>query len=317
MREYSRLIHFESAGETFFADFPAAETALSIGISVRAHKIFEEWIKNENPLEVVVEKLLPPLPRSDLPIYCVGLNYRSHAKEAKLNVPMNPPVWSKPCASLASPEEEISMSRYCASNFPDWEGELVFVTSRECRDVTPDEAESCILGYTIGNDLSCRIFQMAEQNAGQFFYAKAFDKFAPIGPVLVSPDVFRVDENTKLTTRVNGQIMQDTQIARDRIFSPAQVLSFMSQSTTIPAYTAVMTGTPAGVGAFMKPKRFLRHNEVVEVQISGIGILRNKIVFPEEIRLADKPPEIKLDIIPSSYWDVMVSPELVEMTSTL
>lgn len=74
---------------------------------------------------------------------------------------------------------------------------------------------------------------MAEQNAGQFFYAKAFDKFAPIGPVLISPDVFRIDEKTKLTTRVNGQIMQDTHIASDQIFSPAQVLSFMSQSKPV------------------------------------------------------------------------------------
>lgn len=191
----------------------------------------------------------------------------------------------------------------------------MFVTSAECRDVSPAEAESYILGYTIGNDLSCRYFQMPAQNGGQFFYAKAFDKFAPIGPVLVSSTAFRKVKDIKLTTRVNGQVMQDAAVNEDMIFSPAQVLSFMSQSklsrslfflfllesirnrapkkinwlstpiaepgTTIPAYTVVMSGTAAGVGAFKKPKQFLKHNDVVEVEISNIGVLRNKIICPD------------------------------------
>jgi hypothetical protein len=96
--------------------------------------------------------------------------------------------------------------------------------------VSVKEAESCIIGYTIGNDLSCRVFQLPAQNGGQFFYAKAFDKFAPIGPVLISPEVFQQADGAKLTTRVNGEIMQDVEIGKDRVFSPAQILSFMSQS---------------------------------------------------------------------------------------
>ncbi|KAH8700987.1 fumarylacetoacetate hydrolase family protein [Talaromyces proteolyticus] len=281
MKPFSRLIRFESGGETFFADLSTTSEIPPAGSSITAYRTYDDLTNTQNPVEVAFGKLLAPLPRADLPIYCVGLNYRSHAKEAKLNIPMNPPVWTKPPAALASAEEDIRMSRYCASNFPDWEGELVFVTSRECRDISIDEAEACILGYTVGNDLSCRFFQLPAQNGGQFYYAKAFDKFAPIGPVLVSPEQFNSGKKTKLTTRVNGQVMQNVEIQKDRIFSPAQVLSFMSQSTTIPAYTAVMTGTPAGVGAFMTPKRFLRQNEVVEVEIDGIGILRNKIVFPD------------------------------------
>lgn len=191
---------------------------------------------------------------------------------------------------------------------PNYQGELVFVTSRECRDVSVAEAESYIMGYTIGNDLSCRLFQLPAQNAGQFFYAKAFDKFAPIGPVLVSPEVFHQASELKLVTKVDGEVMQSADIKKDMVFSPAQILSFMSQSechvafhlisshvvsekterlttgelgTTIPAFTAVMSGTPAGVGAFKSPKRFLNDGETVEIEISNIGVLRNKILFPE------------------------------------
>ncbi len=110
------------------------------------------------------------------------------------------------------------------------QGELVFVTSKECRDVSETDAESYILGYTIGNDLSCRTFQLPAQNGGQFFYAKAFDKFAPIGPVLISPEIFAQAKSLKLITKVNGEIMQDADIKTDMVFSPARILSFMSQS---------------------------------------------------------------------------------------
>ncbi len=106
----------------------------------------------------------------------------------------------------------------------------MFVTSKECRDVSADEAESCILGYTIGNDLSCRVFQLPAQNGGQFFYAKAFDKFAPIGPVLVSPEVLTQGREWRLVTKINGEVMQDADIKKDMVFSAAQILSFMSQS---------------------------------------------------------------------------------------
>lgn len=110
-------------------------------------------------------------------------------------------------------------------------GELVFVTARECRDVTPEEASSCILGYTIGNDLSCRFFQLPEQTGGQFFYAKAFDKFAPIGPALIHDNVFtKFKKTARLMTRINGEVKQDTRIEDDMIYDPAKVLSWMSQS---------------------------------------------------------------------------------------
>jgi hypothetical protein len=110
------------------------------------------------------------------------------------------------------------------------QGELVFITSKECSDITPEQADSYILGYTIGNDLSCRKFQLTQENGGQFYYAKAFDKFAPIGPVLVSPTIYNKVKDPHLTTRVNGQVMQNVDINKDMVFTPQQILSFMSQS---------------------------------------------------------------------------------------
>lgn len=103
------------------------------------------------------------------------------------------------------------------------------MVARECRDLSPEEAGSYILGYTVGNDLSCRLFQMPEQLGGQFFFAKAFDKFAPLGPTLISPEIFGDGKDIKLVTRVNGKVVQEVDVVKDMVFNPARILSFMSQ----------------------------------------------------------------------------------------
>lgn len=266
MHSFERLIRFLSSdGDTYFAELKDVTSILPKGDTLCAFRTFDELVNRTGTVEVVVEKILPPIPRTDQPIYCVGLNYRSHAKEAGLNIPRNPPLWTKPSAALAEPGEEILLSHYCASSFPDWEGELVFITSAECRDVSPEEAGSYILGYTIGNDLSCRLFQTPEQNGGQFFYAKAFDKFAPIGPVLVAPTIFRKAQNPKLTTRVNGEVMQEADLNRDMIFSPEQVLSFMSQSTSVltflnPSVKGVLTKLVNTVTRYHNPSIYRCHD---------------------------------------------------------
>ncbi len=105
----------------------------------------------------------------------------------------------------------------------------MFVTSKECRDLSPNEAKSYILGYTVGNDLSCRLFQLPQNSAGQFFFAKAFDKFAPIGPTLISPDVFANGAACTVVTRVNGEVRQTADLLKDMIFPPETILSHMSQ----------------------------------------------------------------------------------------
>jgi len=112
------------------------------------------------------------------------------------------------------------------------EGELVFVTSKDAKNIQADEADSYILGYTIGNDLSCRFFQLPNHSGGQFFFAKAFDKFAPIGPLLVSTEQYNATApGRRQFTRVNGKVVQDVEIAKDMIFTPGQILSHMSRGS--------------------------------------------------------------------------------------
>jgi 2-keto-4-pentenoate hydratase/2-oxohepta-3-ene-1,7-dioic acid hydratase in catechol pathway len=148
----------------------------------------------------------------------------------KLSVTKYPPLWTKPAASLANPGEDIPIDEFCATSLPDYEGELVFVTSRDAKNVQANDADSYILGYTIGNDLSCRFFQLPGNSGGQFFYAKAFDNFAPIGPLLVSTEQHNAAASgRRLFTRVNGHVMQDSEITKDMIFTPGQILSHMSR----------------------------------------------------------------------------------------
>lgn len=114
---------------------------------------------------------------------------------------------------------------------------MVFVTSKDAKNVSVEDAESYILGYTTGNDLSCRLFQMPDNSGGQFFYAKAFDKFAPIGPILVSAQKYQSSAaGRRLRTRVNGEVVQDVEIAEDMVFTPAQILSHMSQGELFDSY---------------------------------------------------------------------------------
>jgi 2-keto-4-pentenoate hydratase/2-oxohepta-3-ene-1,7-dioic acid hydratase in catechol pathway len=125
---------------------------------------------------------------------------------------------------------------------------------------------------------------MPDECGGQFFYAKAFDSFAPIGPVLVSPEELEKQKAVnngvvRLTTKVNGKILQDTDTTTGLYFGVNEILSSMSQDTTIPAGTVVMTGTPAGVGVFQTPEKLLKNGDVFEVEIGGIGVLRNVMSF--------------------------------------
>ncbi|KAL7655759.1 hypothetical protein ACMYSQ_004901 [Aspergillus niger] len=120
MSSFGYLCHFQTDnGDEFFAN--SSSTSPVIGSSVTAYPTYEELVQGQSSTTATIAKLLPPLPPTNNSIYCVGLNYRSHAKEANLNVPANPPVWTKPPAALASPDETIPISRFCASHLPDWE----------------------------------------------------------------------------------------------------------------------------------------------------------------------------------------------------
>ncbi|KAK4494335.1 hypothetical protein PRZ48_014633 [Zasmidium cellare] len=280
MAPFQRLIRFQSKedGSIHYADIGSSDVATVQGTRVQAYASLEALSAKASSNTLTVDRLLAPVPNPNLPIYCVGLNYRSHAEEAGLKVPKQPPLWTKPAASLASPGEDIPVGKFCAEANLDYEGELVFVTSKTAKNITPEQAPEYILGYTVGNDISCRTHQAPENCGWQFYFAKAFDKFAPMGPVLLNPEALTKD--VKLVTKVNGDVVQESKCLEDMIFSINDILSWMSQETTIPAGTAVMTGTPAGVGLFRKPQLFLKDSDVVEIELAGAGagVLKNKIV---------------------------------------
>lgn len=163
----------------------------------------------------------------------------------------------------------------------DYEGELVVVLGKDCKDLADrDEALSKVLGYAVGNDVSSRWWQLPEQSGGQHGYAKSFDGFAPVGPVISAPEAIGCHggvESLMLVTKVNGEERQRVRLD-DLLFDIAEQLIHLSKGTTMRAGTLIMTGTPGGVGFFMKPQRWLEEGDVVEVQISGIGTIRNKFI---------------------------------------
>lgn len=157
----------------------------------------------------------------------------------------------------------------------DYEGELCVVIGKDCKDLGEDEDPlGYILGYACGNDASARYWQMPARSGNQHGYAKSFDGFAPIGPVLVSPALVpRLDE-LSLTTSVNGEVRQQTSVG-DLLFDIGSLIRHLSKSTTLRPGTVIMTGTPSGVAAFMQPPKWLHDGDQVDVEISGLGTLTN------------------------------------------
>lgn len=184
----------------------------------------------------------------------------------------------KPSDALAGPLDPIPIHKDCQSAL-DYEGELTIIIGKDCKNVSAANFSDYVLGYSVGNDVSARNFQLpASISGGQFGYAKSFDKFAPIGPCIASTSV--VPDPQKLTywTKVNGEERQRTG-TNDMIFTVGQIVEHLSRGTTLRAGTAIMTGTPSGVAFFMEPKKFLGDGDEVEICVEGIGSLVNKMVF--------------------------------------
>jgi 2-keto-4-pentenoate hydratase/2-oxohepta-3-ene-1,7-dioic acid hydratase in catechol pathway len=186
-------------------------------------------------------------------------------------------VFTKPADALAGPYEDVPIHSDAQSQL-DYEGELSVIISKDAKNVSESEALDYVLGYTVGNDISARNFQApATVSGGQFGYAKSFDKFAPIGPaVLIAEGVD--PQKLKYTTKVNGEVRQKTG-TDDMIWSVRQIIAHLSRGTTLRKGTVIMTGTPSGVGLFMKPKGFLKDGDVVEIEVEGIGSIANKMAF--------------------------------------
>lgn len=217
-------------------------------------------------------ELLAPVPDAEK-IVCVGLNYLDHASETRLEAPEAPTLFAKFRNSLTGHGAAIVLPPM--SREVDYEGELAVVIGRRAKNVTEEHALTAIVGYTILNDVSARDLQMA---TSQWTAGKAIDGFAPCGPALVSADEIADPQRLTLETRLNGRRVQSAGTDQ-MIFTVAQLVSYVSALMTLEPGDIIATGTPAGVGFASDPPVFLADGDTVEIEISGIGVLRNTAVI--------------------------------------
>ena len=211
----------------------------------------------------------PPVPRPRNS-YGVGLNYRSHAEEASMEIPDVPLVFTKFPSCITGPFDEVRLR----SDRCDYEGELVVVVGPGGADIDPADAWDHVVGLTIGQDVSDRQAQFMTQPP-QFNLGKSFDTFGPIGPVVASPDCFDDPDDLTLTTHVNGEVRQDDRTS-NMVFPVADLVAFLSRITTLATGDIIFTGTPDGIGAAQG--LFLADRDVITTTIDGIGTMANACV---------------------------------------
>ena len=207
-------------------------------------------------------------------IFAIGLNYRRHAEEVKADIPDYPVVFLKAPASLQHPGAPIVLPRIEPREV-DYEAELTIVIGRRAKNVPPETALDYVLGYTCGNDVSGRRWQI-RRGGTQWCRGKSFDTFCPLGPAIVTTDEIPNPNALWLRTIVNGEVLQDWN-TDDMIFDIPSLISFVSQGTTLLPGSVILTGTPHGVGFMRRPKRFLQDGDHVVVEIEKIGRLENPV----------------------------------------
>ena len=214
----------------------------------------------------------PAAPLRPGKIVAIGLNYRDHIRETGMEEPPAPLVFSKWPSCVIGCEEPILIDGAVTKRV-DWEVELAVVIGRPLRRAGAGDALAGVFGYTVANDVSARDVQFAD---GQWVRGKSMDTFCPLGPVIVTSDELPDPQALGLRTRVNGELVQDSSTA-EMIFGVAELLSYCSHSFTLEPGDVLLTGTPWGCGEFMKPSRSLAPGDVVEVEVDGIGTLRNPV----------------------------------------
>lgn len=216
--------------------------------------------------------LAPVVPRPSK-VVCVGLNYRRHILEMGRDLPTHPTLFAKFAATLTGPHDDLALPP--EDDEVDWEGELVVVVGRRCRRASTAEAAEAIAGYAVANDVSMRAWQFRTK---EWLQGKVWEASTPIGPALVTADEWR--PGPPLTTRVNGQVLQHAS-TDELLFGPAELVAYVSTMVTLEPGDLILTGTPGGVGRAMDPPRYLRPGDVVEVEITGLGTVRNAVVAEE------------------------------------
>ena len=272
-------------GEKFIDSKSLAEV-LNTDLPEDFSEFIQSWARLENSLQMA-EKHLPYLTQGGLPlervrilapvihppkIICLGLNYATHVNESNANPPSEPIVFMKPRTTIIGPYDDIVSPSI--TDQLDYEVELAVVIGKDCRRISENVALDYVLGYMVLNDVTARDLQRREK---QWFRAKGLDTYAPTGPWIVTKDELNID-NLQLTTKVNGDLRQDGS-TKDMIFKVNFLISWLSQGMTLEPGDIISTGTPSGVGVFMKQPTFLKEGDTVEAEVEGIGSLRNRVRF--------------------------------------
>jgi len=215
-------------------------------------------------------RLVAPLARPPK-IICLGLNYRDHAEEQGAKLPEVPMIFAKLPSAVVGPGQPIVIPK--GSTHVDYEAELAVVIGRRVRRAVPKKALEAVFGYTILNDITEREIQKERF----WLRAKGSDTFAPMGPWIVTADELGEPLDLKITASVNSRIVQSSS-TRNLVFTPAEIIAYVTEYISLEPGDVISTGTPGGVGVFRTPPVFLKAGDTVEVAVEGIGTLSNPVV---------------------------------------
>ncbi len=223
-------------------------------------------------------RLHPPLLKPAKNIFCLGLNYASHAIESATargrdpKIPQSPVFFTKAPTSVNGPFDEIVVDRSVTQQV-DWEAELGVIIGISGKNIARQDALAHVFGYTVINDVTARDLQARHL---QWFKGKSLDGFAPMGPCVVTADEFGSPQDKRVTLRVNGVVKQDAN-TKDMIFPVEVIIETLSHGLTLEAGDIISSGTPEGVGMGRTPPEFLKDADIVEAEVEGIGTLRNRV----------------------------------------
>jgi len=235
----------------------------------------EGWLKRNGaaaPRVAPETRLGPPICRPSK-IVCIGLNYRDHAAETGAEIPKEPVLFFKATTSLAGPNDGVVIPRN--AHKLDWEVELAVVIGKKAAYVPPERAYDHVAGYALHNDYSERSFQL--ERCGQWVKGKSADTFAPLGPFLATKDEIPDPGRLDMWLKVNGEFRQRSSTA-NMVFGVPALIGYISQFMTLLPGDVVSTGTPAGVALGMKPPRYLKPGDIVELGIESLGASRQRVL---------------------------------------
>lgn len=234
---------------------------------VKKHKTRLRYNHKMDPTELLVPLPNPPK------IICLAFNYYDHARDAGLAPSDEPVIFMKPRTALNEPFKDVICPAFVTRL--DYEAELAVILGRRTKKVTEEKASDSIFGYMIMHDVSARDIQFKDK---QFTRGKGIDTFAPCGPWITTKDEVPDPQNLKITTRVNGELRQDSSSA-NMVIPIHRIISALSATMTLEPGDIISTGTPAGVAMSMKEPRYLKNGDIVEIAIEKLGTIKNRIVF--------------------------------------